>query len=207
MVSEFREIGYSKSTWTFAERYGDYKYEDDLSWLTSVSSLRGVRWHSYIPDALGLNERGNDYACAVFQEQLLEKAGVLAYHLFCISAYRIPVRYDHDKIGVDKVFAQINGSGTCLFDNLEVKQFFSSLRDDKFEDLSPDSMLRAGYIIMRPEQNSIGPLMGRMFNYWHCVKQGRLPLFNLRPRGLVQTVTCEHCGEETRRGYHSESRV
>ena len=114
--------------------------------------------------------------------------GKLNWHMFCKVAYDYPLRDDHDSMGAINVIKDINSMPNPIFDNDRVKELLVERK-------------ALGKPII---DEKMSPLFGRLFNYYHCLCEGRLELFNLRPLQRRENH-CPVCGcSFTASGYVTE---
>lgn len=177
------------TTHSFADVHGNYRYQAFLAWLTSAENV--PKWNTLIPETLGLNEPGWDARCQEFISFLKTTKGALLMHLWFYTAYNYKMRDDVDRIGQDKVTAELNARGNVVYSNPDINDFIHKLRaEDK--DVSNDdwTVARGGILVT----DQLGTMFARLFNYHHCVKLGRPPLFNCSPRSISKKHECPACG-------------
>ena len=159
----------------FSDLYGEYRYEPYLEWFMDDKNIPIV--YMDIGEKLKLQEEGQERKYEELQDYLESTMGKLNWHMFCKVAYDYPLRDDHDSMGAINVIKDINSMPNPIFDNDRVKELLVERK-------------ALGKPII---DEKMSPLFGRLFNYYHCYLQGRLPLFRLRPL-TNQRNTCPACG-------------
>ncbi len=177
------------TTHSFADDHGNYRYQPYLDWLTATENV--PTWNTGIPEMLKLKERGDDTRCAEFATFLKSTKGALLIHLWFYTAYNYKMRGDVDRIGQDKVTAELNARGNLVYANPEINDFIHKLRAEDIDVNNDDWTVARGGILVTDQ---VGTMFARLFNYHHCVKQGRPLLFNCSPRSVSKKHDCPVCG-------------
>ena len=165
------------TTHSFEDDHGSYVFTPRLDWLENPDTA--PKWKPVIPVVLQLIEEGDpekDPHIQDFINMLSTPVGTKHWHIFCLTAYKYKMRKGVERIGVSKVVDEVNARGNEIF------MIEGAIKTDGI-----------AKILIR---NQHGTFMGRLFNYYHCSLQGRLPLFNLSPR-RAHTVKCSACGAVT----------
>ena len=177
------------TTHSFADDHGNYRYQPYLDWLTSAENV--PEWNTLIPKMLGLKEPGWDTRCQEFICFLKTTKGALLMHLWFYTAYNYKMREDVERIGQDKVTAELNARGNSVYESPEINEFIHKLRAENKDVNNDDWTVASGGILVTDQ---VGTMFARLFNYHHCVKLGRLPLFNCSPRSISKKHECPVCG-------------
>lgn len=176
-------------THSFAEDHGKYKYQSNLDWLTSAENV--PKWNTGIPEMLKLKEKGDDKRCIEFAAFLATTKGAIITHLWFYTAYEYQMRKDVERIGQDKVTAELNARGNQIYENPEINVFIHALREQGKDESNDDWTVARGGILVTDQ---VGTMLARLFNFHHCVKQNRPLLFKCSPRILSKKHDCPVCG-------------
>ena len=176
-------------THSFAQDHGKYRYQPNLNWLTSAENV--PLWSTGIPEILKIKERGDDKRCVEFSEFLHTTKGAILWHLWCYTAYEYQMRGDVERIGQDKVTAELNARGNQIYENPEINTFIHDLRAEEGGENNDDWTVARGGVLV---SDQVGTMFARLFNYHHCVLQNRLVLFKCSPRTLSKKHNCPVCG-------------
>ena len=148
-------------------------------------------WSTGIPEILKLKERGDDIRCVEFSEFLHTTKGAILTHLWFYTAYEYQMRDDVERIGQDKVTAELNARGNQIYENPEINAFIHDLRAEEGGENNDDWTVARGGVLV---SDQLGTMFARLFNYHHCVLQNRPLLFKCSPRTLSKKHNCPVCG-------------
>ena len=185
------------TTHSFADDHGNYRYKPYLNWLTSAENV--PTWNTGIPEMLKLNEPGWDVKCEEFARFLKTTKGALLMHFWFYTAYNYKMRGDVERIGQDKVTAELNARGNPVYANPQINDFVHKLRAENKDVNNDDWTVARGGILV---SDQVGTMFARLFNYHHCAMQGRPLLFNCSPRSISKKHDCPVCGATFGSGGH-----
>ena len=175
---------------SFAQKYkAAYEFENDLTWLQSPRHIkhwdRDISRKLGVTDRVGRVENGWTTNCQKFADFLRKPIGAVTYHMWFLTAYELPCRFDLQNkqrglIGAMAVNTTLNTSGNELFENETLQRLFSL----KFSNRRGKPILSKFY----------APMMARLFNYYECELKDRDWLFKLSAMGIPNTDKCVACG-------------
>ena len=171
---------------SFAEDHGPYRFDNNIEWFESSENIPYST--SQISEFLGVEDTNKAKRYIDLRLFLDTTLGKITWHMFCKVAYEYDRKYDVEKIGVDKVVNEVNAKQNSIYANPAIYNVFRETRTTRTPIL-PDN---------------IGPMFARLFNYYHCMCEERLELFNLRPLQRREN-NCPVCGcSFTASGYVTE---
>ena len=127
-------------THSFAQDHGKYRYQPNLNWLTSQKMcLYGVRYSEIS------NLKSEETIKRVeFSEFLHTTKGVILTHLWFYTAGEYQMRDDVERIGQDKVTAELNARGNQIYENPEINAFIHALRAEDRDENNDDWTVLVG---------------------------------------------------------------
>lgn len=162
--------------WSFERDHGPYEYTPTEEWLTDPDNVPA--WEEFIPRKLNLDEPGYDHSIAEFCTFIDSPIGALVWHMFCQATYTKEFRSDISRVNKETIVDAVNRQESPIFILRDIQELFQKEK-------------KTGQVLLHSKQATF---MARMFNYYHCVAEQRLPLFNLRPRDTSPIkATCPAC--------------
>jgi len=162
--------------WSFELDHGPYQYTPTEEWLTDPDNVPA--WETFIPRKLQLDEPGYDHSIHQFCDFIGSPIGALVWHMFCQATYTKEFRSDINRVNKETIVDAVNRQESPIFILRDIQELFQR------EKLT-------GQVLLHSKQATF---MARMFNYYHCIAEHRLPLFNLRPRDTSPIkATCPAC--------------
>jgi hypothetical protein len=167
------------SYYKFSDSWGGYRFQNTLEWLESDQNIPIV--YSDMGKQLGLEGDGFKHRYEELQDYLETTWGKLTWHMFALSAYEYELRDDIETMGAMNIIKDINSMNNPIISNPRVEELMKQMN-------------KKGKPLIN---NDNAAMFGRLFNYHHCLREGRPSLFRLRNLFNAE-FKCKVCGAISR---------